>query len=281
VEKSLDDDAINRRLPLLCSINPMGTPVIRLASSEVTANNDGNRGTDNHETRPGADADADVDATRPKVKGVPQSVTLRAILLHGVTVLRSSRRTNVGESRVVGRLLHAIVEGADWCFDIWHRWVVGAPQGANNLDGRIMGELYAEWTNFGGDIGHTDPMSALNGLVFEDAEEPLYRRFTDLQLAHINNDRPMIGSCETLKRWGGLTHWNIATFLRVQLHGTMRCVNVRSGLWFVYRHDQHRWEMDGPGVVYPRSRISTIVIHPHPHYIYIYIYLEDKRGSTP
>lgn len=227
-----DEAALRARLAVLFSVNPMGTPALPVLTDALAS---------------------DVAA------GMPVDPDLFDVLRHALSLLSPRRRTNPDEARGVGELVHAAAKGAHWGLRLWTEWVCSgassaeADTAAASERKRIEADHYAEWADFNGDIcaGRSEDMDALSGLVFADASADNYAEFSKVQLRILNRNRPTLGpdgADDTLKVWGGLNHTDIARFLVAHLHGTMHCVNARSGLWFIYRADHHRWQMDEVGM---------------------------------
>lgn len=220
----LDAAEVRARIAVLCSINPMGTPALPMVTLASLA---------------------------AMAAGLPVPSDVVEVLQHGLRLLSPRRRADPDDVRTVGKLIHTAAKGAYWGLRHWAEWATAESEGSSAWHIRMEAEYYAEWATFGGDcVDEQDNMDALSGLVFADATEAEFTEFSRAQLRIVHRNRPLLsdGADDTLRVWGGLSHYDIAQFLMVHLHGTMRCVNARSGLWFVYRPDQHRWEMDEVGM---------------------------------
>jgi hypothetical protein len=246
-----DDDAL-ARLPLLLSINPMGTPVTVLHLRPPGAAVD-DAGADDAEVEGSA---APLNVNAPTDEAARRA--LSQIVALALESLRTARAADYRASREVGSLIHAITDGAEWAKESWMRWCCKAEETTAGTEAALSEEFYLEWVSFADrDIGAGDPVQALCGMVFADAGNEKFKAFSDKVVAYRNRNRPPMArdgnrdghnNDDIFRLWGGMGHWSIAQYLVVRLHGTMVCVNSRSGLWFVYRHDHHRWEMDDCGM---------------------------------
>jgi hypothetical protein len=215
-QRAITADRLARLLPLICSINPMGTPCRRLL--------------------PARDADvaaAEGDAARP------EEAKLRRVLEH----LGPARRATHRSASHVGELMHVVARGAAWALNAWIQWYAGADPGP-----QAESELLQEWEDFQYADPNTDAWSELYEMVRCDETPGGYAAFlTEQRAGEHTSRRAPEGSCWEVM--GSGTHHDLALYVLHELRSVAVCTDNRSGcgMWYVYRRDSHRWCQDPDG----------------------------------
>ena len=207
---------LERLLPLICSINPMGTPCRALGA-------------------PPALGDAD-----------PQEEGVSRILRH----LSAARRSSVRRSNEVGQLLYMLSGGAAWAERKWIVWCTNCATFAD-VPALSAGELGHQWQTFGGGDGDADVWGALYEMVRQDVDADTYTAFLQAQREADHPNRGGGGATEgrgLLGQLGSATHYDLAQYVRHALRTVAVCTSVSGhGVWYVYHRKRHRWQFDPEG----------------------------------
>ena len=211
---NVDEARVHRLLPLVCSINPMGTPCTRLRLPAPSSLATG--------------------------RAVEEAAGLRRLLDH----LGEPRRRSRIRSNEVGQAVYQLGRGADWAMEEWVRWCTPAPADG---DARSAAELAFEWRSFAqGDPG-TDARSLLYEMVQEDNGEEAVRAFL-LEQRTGDHLRRQASEGTLFGVLGSATHHDLAQFIKHELRSVAVCSSlIGHGVWYVYHRDRHRWVFDPEG----------------------------------
>lgn len=248
---------VERALPMLLSINPMGTPLF--LSKHQTHSAQTLMGWTPEET--GIDSNA-------KDSVVQKALSLNVYLRH----LSPSRRLNPVLQNEVGMLLYAALASDQYQgFRLWLLWIHGHLN--QTINQQTYCELLQQWRSFGHHNGcvssTTHAEIRLHAMVEADCNAAQWSLFLNemrsldhesRQIARTNAaDQVLRGPSEaTLRTMGSMTHMDIARWAFHALRGRVCCSStVGRGLWYLYSPEKHRWvfDRDGPNVLLEAFRI--------------------------
>ena len=226
-------DTVFCLLPLVCSINPMGTAACLFR----------------RETIQPVDTE---DATAPQRTATELSVLVSA-LDRSIQALSPERITSVRLSNEVGEMIYAASCGAPWGYRMWIRWL---RESRETLSVQCELELMAQWESFAHHPGGLDGLLRLKCLVRRDNTRAAWETFLQHEREADHRDRHSTNPISA--SMGSLTHMDLAKFVWHQLNETMQCTSTAGrGMWYVYRQRDHRWvfDKDGPTVLVECHRI--------------------------
>jgi hypothetical protein len=209
---------LDRLLPLLCSINPMGTLCRSLALPP---------------------------ASEPLA---PREDDVVRILAY----LGPVRRATVASSNEVGQLLHLLSSGAGWAERRWTTWCVGCTAFAD-VPAAAVAECGQQWREFASGDGDTDVHGVLYEMVRQDTTAAQFESFLHAQRAADHPNRGGVGGADfegrgLLGQLGSATHHDLAQFVKHELRSVAVCTSVTGhGVWYVYHRQRHRWAFDPEG----------------------------------
>lgn len=254
---------VQRVLPMLLSINPMGTPLFL-----------SQRQTESAAALLGWCVDEVFASTASSPSPPSELIVQKALSLH--TYLRHlavTRRHNPVLQNEVGMLLYAAMPSDQYhAFRLWVLWIHGHLNQAINQ--QTYCELLQQWRSFGHHNGTVSSAAhaeiRLHAMVEADCDAAQWTLFLNEMRAldhHMRNvetahsDRPtpsQILCMDTLKTMGSMTHMDIARWAFHALRGRVCCSStVGRGMWYLYAPDKHRWvfDRDGPNVLLEAFRI--------------------------
>lgn len=246
-----------RALPLLCSINPMGTPpcrrrrrsldggdwegcLLRLLSSSEAAAGDGN-----NQTAPPTAAD---ERRRAMLELVAEALRL----------LSPTRRRSPAQQNQVGEVVHCLTEGGQRGLCLWISWVYGW-EPPKDMYHEVFREFLDQWQQFGMHSvgrGGYDGLSRLYSMVETDASHEEHEAFLNGVCKRLHQVRKH--SNATVGVMGSLTHLDLARYILQRVQNKVVCSSTTGrGLWYRFDPDSHRWffDRDGPGVLIMCHRI--------------------------
>lgn len=223
----LDAARVQRLLPLLTSINPMGTPCVSFLPPRSTA--------------------CVLNARAEQQRG-----SVRRILQH----LADHRKLSRSRSGEVGQYVFQMSSGADWAFKEWIQWVTNSA--SRTVDAQQAAELAHEWQMFAHRDTDVDALAVLHEMVRQDNPPEVMTRFLHNERCadHEGRNAPEGMLFGIL---GSATHHDLAQFIKHELRSIVVCTSMAgNGIWYMYNRDTHRWMFDPEGS-YVMIRCLTIL----------------------
>lgn len=216
-----------RVLPLLCSINPMGTPLT-----------------------PWREMRQEVQTFPDLVEQYHKDLTLDLDLNYAWMVSNALEAMDRAAQIEVGRALWALSRGEQWGYVVWSTFVNpkrndGAAVAANALQYMTEElELRRLWTDFRNMRDTVDARLVLDSLLMRRLDKPKYDSLMNKLREADHIARVVV--CPDARMLGSLTHMDLARFLWHELHCYIRCVDDTNGMgsWYVYDKEAHRWAYD-------------------------------------
>ena len=201
------NDAIHRFLPLVCSINPMGTDVCLLNRENIRT------------------------ATDASMVRSTEMEVLNAALDRALEALSPERIASVTLSNEVGEMMYAATCGAAWGCRKWMGWM---RESRDALSVQCELELLSQWASFAHHPGGMDGLLRLKCLVRRDSTKNQWIEFLRCEREADHRDRHCTNPISAAM--GSLTHMDLAKFVWHQLNETVQCTSTAGrGLWYVYK----------------------------------------------
>ena len=213
-QAALDEARVARLLPLLLSINPMGTRCLTFLSPRVGS--------------------MLMDDESKQRRG-----TIRRILEN----LGEHRRLRRTRSNEVGQHLYQMSTGADWAMRDWLQWVCnGDPRTTQE-----SAELAFEWQSFAQRDLDMDPQSVLYEMVRQDNPTEVMERFLHNERS-ADHERRCAPDGMLFSVIGSATHHDLAQYIKHELQSVAVCTSMAgNGIWYIYNRTTHRWSFDPEG----------------------------------
>ena len=213
-QKNLDACRVHRLLPLVTSINPMGTPCVPF--------------------------------TAPRAGSLllgPHSELLHGRIQRILHHLGDHRRNRHATANMVGQHVYQTTSGADWALQLWMSWVLGN----QTYTSQQAAELAFEWQTFAQGDPDVDAQAVLHEMIRQDNADSVYQQFLhDERIAdHEGRGLPddMLFSII-----GSATHHDLARYIKHELRSTAVCTSMAGhGIWYTYNRKTHRWMFDPEG----------------------------------
>lgn len=269
---------VERIMPMLLSINPMGTPLFlpQTVTSDIAAVMDG-------APMLGQQPNGETEDTGSlqRRSTAARAATIAAYLHTDVPVpvwedrvirrrhLSGARRTSPVLQNEVGLLVHtAMNTDLFQGFRLWVNWIHGHLN--QPINHQIYCELVHQWRSFAqhtcqsGTAMHAE--IRLHSMVEADCSPEDWTAFLNELRSQDHSRRrrqqtmpPSAGNWETtLRTMGTMTHMDIARWAFHALRGRVCCTSTAGrGLWYLYVPDKHRWvfDRDGPNVLLEAFRV--------------------------
>lgn len=200
---------VQRLLPLVCSINPMGTAACLIHKDTVKS----------------------IDPSDATLVRTSESELLVAALDRALAALAPDRIASVHLSNEVGEMMYAATCGASWGCRMWLRWM---RESRETLSIQCELELLSQWSSFAHHPGGMDGLLRLKCLVRRDSTKNQWIEFLRCEREADHRDRQ--SSNPISASMGSLTHMDLAKFVWHQLSETVQCTSTAGrGLWYVYK----------------------------------------------
>jgi hypothetical protein len=203
------NDTIHRCLPLICSINPMGTEVCLLHRDTIRT----------------------TDAGDASLVRSSEMEAMYAALDRALKALSPERIASVTLSNEVGEMIYAATCGASWGCRMWMAWM---RESRTSLSVQCELELLSQWASFAHHPGGMDGLLRLKCLVRRDSTKHQWIEFLRCEREADHRDRHCTNPISAAM--GSLTHMDLAKFVWHQLNETVQCTSTAGrGLWYVYK----------------------------------------------
>ena len=213
-QRDLDEARVRRLMPLLMSINPMGTPCVVFT--------------------PPRSVSATLDENARRLRGMVHRI---------MENLGDHRRMSYTRSNEVGQYIYQLASGADWAMQEWVQWVC---HGANSST-QQSAELVFQWHTFAQGDADVDAQSVLQEMVQQDNPPEVVTRFLYQQRLADHEGRGVPDGM-LFSVIGSATHHDLAQYIKHELQSVVVCTSMAGhGLWYTYKRDTHRWMLDPEG----------------------------------
>jgi hypothetical protein len=200
-------DVVLRLLPLICSINPMGTGASLLHRETTDLGETGDTGVQS------------------------EFAPILAALERSINALSPERIASVKLSNEVGEMIYAACCGAASGYRMWIRWL---RESRDALSVQCELELLSQWASFAQHPGGLDGLLRLKCLVRRDNTRAVWEEFLQHEREADHRDRQSNNPISAAM--GSLTHMDLAKFVWHQLNETVQCTSTAGrGLWYVYK----------------------------------------------